>query len=78
MSDEYQIEIPASFVALYVLPGRQKPSLPRDEVAARYELCAADRRRHVGHAALLSPSAAPSWSKQDSSGRSENTPRPGG
>lgn len=39
MSDEYQIEIPASFMALYVLPGRQKPSLPRDEVAARYELC---------------------------------------
>lgn len=39
MSDEYQIEIPASFMALYVLPGRQKPSLPRDELAARYELC---------------------------------------
>ena len=33
MSDEYQIEIPASFMALYVLPGRQKPSLPRDEFA---------------------------------------------
>ena len=39
MSDEYQIEIPASFIALYVLPGRQKPALPRDELAARYELC---------------------------------------
>jgi hypothetical protein len=39
MSDEYQIEIPASFMALFVLPGRQKPSLPRDELAARYELC---------------------------------------
>ena len=39
MSDEYQIEIPASFMALYVLPGRQKPSLPRGELAARYELC---------------------------------------
>lgn len=39
MSDEYQIEIPASFMALYVLPGRQKPSLPRDELSARYELC---------------------------------------
>lgn len=39
MSDESQIEIPLSFVALYVAPGRQKPSLPRDELAARYELC---------------------------------------
>lgn len=39
MSDESQIEIPASFVALYVAPGRQKPSLPRAELAARYELC---------------------------------------
>ena len=39
MSDESQIEIPPSFVALYVAPGRQKPSLPRDEMAARYELC---------------------------------------
>ena len=39
MSDEYQIEIPASFMGLYVLPGRQKPSLPRGELAARYELC---------------------------------------
>ena len=26
-------------MALYLLPGRQKPSLPRDEMAARYELC---------------------------------------
>ena len=26
-------------MALYVLPGRQKLSLPRDELAARYELC---------------------------------------
>ncbi|MGV3726511.1 ATPase with chaperone activity [Hydrogenophaga sp.] len=39
MSDESQIEIPPSFVALYVAPGRQKPSLPRDDLAARYELC---------------------------------------
>ena len=39
MSDESQIEIPPSFLALYVPPGRQKPSLPRDELAARYELC---------------------------------------
>ncbi|MDR7092405.1 ATPase with chaperone activity [Hydrogenophaga laconesensis] len=39
MSDESQIEIPPSFLALYVAPGRQKPSLPRAELAVRYELC---------------------------------------
>ena len=39
MSDESQIEIPPSFLALYVAPGRQKPSLPHHELAARYELC---------------------------------------
>lgn len=39
MSDEYQIVVPPSFIALYVLPGRIKPSAPRHEIAARYELC---------------------------------------
>ena len=39
MSDESQIEIPPSFVALYVPPGRLKPTLPRSELAQRYELC---------------------------------------
>jgi hypothetical protein len=39
MDDGYQINIPPSFVALFVRPGRQKPSEPRDVVAARYELC---------------------------------------
>jgi len=39
MSDESQIEIPASFLELYLAPGRQKPALPRAELAARYELC---------------------------------------
>lgn len=39
MSDESQIEIPPSFQALYLVPGRQKSSLPRAELAARYELC---------------------------------------
>lgn len=39
MSDESQIEIPPSFQALYVAPGRQKSSLPHAELAARYELC---------------------------------------
>ena len=39
MSDEYQIEIPQSFMALFVDPGRQKPNARREVVAGRYELC---------------------------------------
>jgi len=39
MYEEYQIEIPPSFMALFVDPGRSKPNAPRAEVAARYELC---------------------------------------
>jgi hypothetical protein len=39
MSDESQIEIPPSFQALYLAPGRQKSSLTHTELAARYELC---------------------------------------
>lgn len=39
VSDECQIKIPQSFMALYVDPGRHKPSAPRDVVASRYELC---------------------------------------
>jgi hypothetical protein len=39
MSDESQIEIPPSFQALYLVPGRQKSRLTRAELAARYELC---------------------------------------
>ena len=34
-----QSEIPPSFVALFVPPGRLKPTEPREVVAARYELC---------------------------------------
>ena len=39
MSDEYHIEIPQSFMALFVDPGRQKPNASRAVVADRYELC---------------------------------------
>jgi len=39
MSDESQIEIPASFIALFVPEGRMKPSASRQEIAERYELC---------------------------------------
>jgi hypothetical protein len=39
MTEEFQIDIPASFMALYVLPGKIKPSLGQRDLAARYELC---------------------------------------
>ena len=39
MSDENQILIPQSFMALFVDPGRSKPNASRAVVAARYELC---------------------------------------
>ena len=39
MSEDSQILIPPSFIALYVPEGRSRPSLPRDELAQRHELC---------------------------------------
>ena len=39
MSDASQIEIPPSFVALFVAPGKTRPHTAREVVAARYELC---------------------------------------
>jgi hypothetical protein len=39
MYDHYQLEIPASFMALYLTPGRVQPNASRDVIAARYELC---------------------------------------
>ena len=39
MCDDYQIEIPQSFVALFVDPGRSKPNATREAIAGRYELC---------------------------------------
>lgn len=39
MSDESQIVVPPSFVALFVEPGRSKPGAPRQEIAARHEFC---------------------------------------
>ena len=39
MTDEFQIHIPPSFMALYVLPGKIKPSLALRDLADRYELC---------------------------------------
>ncbi|MDP4772368.1 MAG: ATPase with chaperone activity [Limnohabitans sp.] len=39
MTEEFQIDIPATFMALYVPPGKIKPTLGQRELAARYELC---------------------------------------
>jgi phage I-like protein len=39
MSEDSQIVVPPSFVALFVPPGRIKPTAGRDQIAARYELC---------------------------------------
>ena len=41
MSDENQIEIPPSFIALFVEPGRTRPSATRAEITQRYEFCEA-------------------------------------
>lgn len=34
-----QLVIPASFIDLYVVPGRVKLKAPREEIATRYEFC---------------------------------------
>lgn len=39
MTEEFQIHIPTSFMAIYVPPGKVKPTLGMRELAARYELC---------------------------------------
>ena len=54
MSDEYQIEIPQSFMALYVDPGRHKPNASREVVASRYELCEDMASMLTEHAADMS------------------------
>ena len=39
MSDDNQILIPQSFIALYLDPGRTRPNAPREQIGGRYELC---------------------------------------
>lgn len=39
MSDENQIQIPPSFMTLFVPPGKVKPTMGLREMATRYELC---------------------------------------
>jgi hypothetical protein len=39
MTDESQIHVPPSFIALFVAPGRTRPSATREHIAQRYEFC---------------------------------------
>ena len=41
MSDENQIVVPPSFIALFVEPGRTKPNATRETITQRYEFCEA-------------------------------------
>jgi len=41
MSEDSQIVVPPSFVALFVEPGRIKPNASREAITARYEFCEA-------------------------------------
>ncbi len=38
-SDDNQTVLPASFIALFIEPGRHKPSATRDHMQARHEFC---------------------------------------
>lgn len=37
--DEHQVEVPPSFIALFVPPGRIKPTASREHIRERYEFC---------------------------------------
>lgn len=39
MSVDNQIDIPQSFMAMYLTPGRSRPNAPQEVVLARYEQC---------------------------------------
>ena len=39
MSDENQLIVPPSFIALFIDPARTRPNAPREHIAARYDLC---------------------------------------
>lgn len=50
MSGDSQIEVPPSFLALYVAPGRSKPHITWADLLARYELCEDMAQMLTGHA----------------------------
>ena len=39
MSDDNQIIIPPSFIALFIEPGRIKPSAGKEQILERYDFC---------------------------------------
>jgi hypothetical protein len=39
LSDDFQLDIPQSFIALFLKPGSVKPDASRAFIAQRYELC---------------------------------------
>ena len=39
MYDHHQLEIPPSFIALYLEAGRERPRASRAEIWARYDVC---------------------------------------
>ena len=39
MSEDSQVLIPETFIALFLARGRTRPSAPYAQIAARYELC---------------------------------------
>ena len=53
MSNENQIEIPQSFIALYVKPGHSKPGAAHEVVLGRYEQCEEMAVTLTEHAGLL-------------------------
>jgi hypothetical protein len=53
MPDDNQILIPPSFIALYLDPGRTRPNAPREEIAARYELCEDTATLLIEHAQAM-------------------------
>ena len=39
MSDDNQTVLPASFIALYIEPGRYKPGATREQMSTRHDFC---------------------------------------
>jgi hypothetical protein len=50
MSDDNQIEIPQSFIAMHIPRGRDRPNVSREVVLARYEQCEDIAQTLVEHA----------------------------
>ena len=60
MSDDYQIDIPPSFFALFTNPHQQRLREPIETVRARYEACEDLATHLVEHARILAHVEVPS------------------